>query len=55
MISDKDIEKASEGENPDIGELSASEEPPFRFSWANFACALAFTLAMCILFCGGIA
>lgn len=55
MISDKDIEKASEGENLGIEGLAASEEPPFRFSWANFACALAFALAMCILFCGGIA
>ena len=30
MISDKDIEKASEGENPGIEGLAASEEPPFR-------------------------
>lgn len=50
MISDKDIEKASAASAGEPAEGSA-----FRFSWANFACALAFTLAMCILFCGGIA
>lgn len=52
MISNEDIEKASAVD-------AAGEEPAegsaFHFSWPNFICAMAFTLAMCILFCGGIA
>ena len=52
MITEEDIEKASAASAAD-GE--PAEGSAFRFSWVNFACALAFTLAMCILFCGGIA
>lgn len=48
MITEEDIERASGGEEP-------AEGSAFRFSWPNFICAMAFTLAMCILFCGGIA
>ena len=48
MITEEDIERASASEEP-------AEGRAFRFSWPNFICAMAFTLAMCILFCGGIA
>lgn len=55
MITEEDIERSSGAETLDGMETEPAEGRPFRFSWPNFICAMAFTLAMCILFCGGIA